>query len=110
MDRRGFLKATAAVPLAALPLPAIVEARPVLTATMIQNAIADAWALAPNPGYYAIVHPAWMAIIRRYRAIEAWRSEYRKWRIEPNGESMRDLMLRVKAELEQKHEWTVEAV
>lgn len=81
MRRREFLKAAAALPLAA-SIPAVPEAP--MTATRIKAMIeafsSDAAALRPNGPWFCILHPQQERDLRDLAARERWRLAHRDWR------------------------------
>lgn len=78
MDRRDFLKLTAALP-AVVALPEIADARPVLTLANFKSAFA-AVRQGQESDWYCIIHPTQERDLRNLAARERWRCAYRDWR------------------------------
>ena len=101
MDRRDFLKAAAAAPLAAY-LPALGE-QPI-TASSIKaaiNAMQDSWALAPN-SYVMFLHPTQEKALREIAARSGWEEAYRAWRKDGRPEMT---CREIASKYYQRHEW-----
>jgi hypothetical protein len=76
MDRRDFLKAAVAVPVAAT-LPAAIEAKPLLDAAKIKAAVS---ALFPDQDWYVVLHPSQERDLRDLEARDRWHGAHLEWR------------------------------
>ena len=98
MKRRDFLKTAAALPVAAV-LPFSITKPTGLTLATLRR-IRDQIHAGIDSSYVAFLHPAQWFDLRRLRALDLWRSEYRGWRVQRrNGvqtETLEELRTRVK--------------
>lgn len=97
MNRRVFLKAVSAAPLAAW-IPAIAETQFSGMAAMHRAFSNVAYHSGP---YYEVVHPGWKSWFEEVYAADIWKREYRAWRVAQreglSTESLSALCERVKA-------------